>query len=324
MAEDEGKFRLVTRGDFDGVVSGALLRELKIIGPVTFAYPKDVQDGLVPLGQDDITANLPYDRRVQRAFDHHHSETIRLEHSPDNFINQPDAPSAARVLHEFYGGKEAFPRINPELLPAVDRADSAQYSIGDVREPAGWTLLNFMTDARTGLGRFDDFGVSNEDMLRLLIELVGNRPVEDILARPEVRERVDLYTRHRELFEDQMRRCTRKRGSLAVLDLREEETIYVGNRFLIYAMFPETNISIHVMWGRQRRNTVFAVGKSIFDRSARTNIGQLMLARGGGGHPAAGTCQVANDQAEGTLDLLIAAIETGRAPADQTKGSQGT
>ena len=107
---------------------------------------------------------------------------------------------------------------------------------------------------------------------------------------------------------------------VAVLDLRGEETIYVGNRFLIYALYPETNISIHVLWGRQRRNTVFAVGKSIFDRSAHINIGRLMLDRGGGGHSAAGTCQVANDQAESVLDLLIAAIETGRVP--RTPGSE--
>jgi nanoRNase/pAp phosphatase (c-di-AMP/oligoRNAs hydrolase) len=93
-----------------------------------------------------------------------------------------------------------------------------------------------------------------------------------------------------------------------VLDLRGEEIIHPTNRFLLYALHPECTVSIHVLWGLRRQNTVFAVGRSILDRTSTVDIGSLMLAHGGGGHEAAGTCQVDNDRAEAVLAELVATI----------------
>ncbi len=77
---------------------------------------------------------------------------------------------------------------------------------------------------------------------------------------------------------------------------------------MIYALFPQCNISIHEMWGLQKQNTVFAVGKSILNRTSNTNIGELMLHYGGGGHANAGTCQIENDRADEVLQELITKI----------------
>lgn len=302
------KFRLVTRSDFDGLVCAVLLNELDLIDDIKFVHPKDMQDGKVDITERDITTNLPYVATAHLAFDHHLSETIRNTGERTNHIIEADAPSAARVVYNYYGGKEAFPSIADDMMDAVDKADSAQFSREEILNPTGWVLLNYLMDARTGLGRFREFRISNYTLMMDLIKYCRNHGIDEILALPDVKERVELYFEQSEKAREQLLRCTTVHQNLAVLDLRNEETIWATNRFMIYALFPQTNISIHVLWGVQKQNTVFATGKSILDRSSRTNVGELMLGYGGGGHHAAGTCQVANDKAEATLKALIALI----------------
>lgn len=298
------KYRLVTRSDFDGLVCGVLLEELDLIDDILFVHPKDMQDGKVEVTGRDISTNLPYVPAVHLAFDHHHSEVLRVG-KPDNYICDPNAPSAARVVYDYYGGKEKFPNVRQDMMLAVDQGDSAQYQKDDVLDPKGWALLNFLMDARTGLGRFRQFRISNYELMMDLIDACRKHTIEEILELPDVKERVDIYMEHQEKFKAQIQRCATVHQNLVVLDLRNEDTIWAGNRFMIYALYPQCNISVHVLWGKQKQNTVFAVGKSIFDRSSRTDIGELMLTFGGGGHVAAGTCQVDNDKAEATLDELI-------------------
>lgn len=299
--------RLVTRSDFDGLVCAALLEELGMIDDILFVHPKDMQDGKVHITDRDITTNLPYVEQAHLVFDHHLSETVRVS-GRSNHIIDPDAPSAARVVWRHYGGAETFLRISDEMMEAVDKADSAQYSIEEILDPQGWTLLNFLMDARTGLGRFRHFRVSNYQLMMQLIPACRELTVDEILDLPDVAERVRLYREQAGAFEAQLRRCARVDGDVVILDLRDEETISAGNRFLIYALYPEAKVSVHVLWGRQKQNTVFAVGKSIVDRSSQANIGELMLRFGGGGHRNAGTCQVDHQHAEATLAAIVAAV----------------
>ncbi len=305
---DHKKYRLVTRSDFDGLVCAMLLKEMDLIEDIKFVHPKDMQDGTILISEDDITTNLPYVPGVHLAFDHHASEMIRLEDIPPNHVIDPDAPSAARVVFRYYGGKVEFKNVSDEMMEAVDKADSAQFSEDEILNPSGWPLLNFIMDSRTGLGRFRDFRISNYQLMMELIDYCRDHSIEEVLALPDVKERVDLYTEHQEQAKDQIKRCTTVHGNLAVIDLRNEETIFATNRFMIYAMFPETNISIHAIWGINQLNTVFATGGSIINRTSKTNIGELMLEYGGGGHHNAGTCQVDNDESVRVLDDLIAQI----------------
>jgi len=306
MAESK-TYRLVTRSDFDGLVCAVLLKHLGLIHDIKFVHPKDMQDGLIEITEGDITTNLPYVNGVHLAFDHHLSETMRTGQH-DNHIIEADAPSAARVVYNYYGGTSAFPEFFDSMMAAVDQGDSARFSRAEILHPTGWPLLNFLMDARTGLGRFREFRVSNYQLMMDLIDYCAGHRIEEILQLPDVKERVDLYFEHEELFKEQLRRCSTVHNNLVVLDLRNEETIYVGNRFMIYALYPECNISIHILWGVKQQNTVFAVGKSILNRSSKTNIGPLMLEYGGGGHENAGTCQVSNDKWEDSLNALIAKI----------------
>lgn len=302
------KFRLVTRSDFDGLVCAVLLKELDLIDDILFVHPKDMQDGKIAITSRDITTNLPYVPGAHLAFDHHASETVRNTGERANHLIDATAPSAARVVYRHYGGKATFPRVSDEMMEAVDKADSAQYSREDILNPRGWVLLNYLMDSRTGLGRFRDFRISNYALMMALIDYCRDHTIEQILALPDVKERVDLYFDHEARAKEQIQRCATVHGNLVVLDLRNEETIWATNRFTIYAMYPQCNISIHVMWGVQKQNTVFATGKSILDRGSRTNVGELMLAYGGGGHNAAGTCQVDNDRAAEVLQQLVTRI----------------
>jgi len=307
MTQRGEKFRLVTRSDFDGLVCAVLLKQLDLIDDIKFVHPKDMQDGVIEIGPSDITTNLPYVEGVHLAFDHHLSETMRTG-SHDNHIIDPAAPSAARVVYDHFGGAVRFPAAWDAMMAAVDQGDSAQYSLDDILEPKGWALLNYLMDARTGLGRFREFRVSNYQLMMNLIDYCRSHNIDEILQLPDVKERVELYLEHQDRFKEQLRRCSTVHRNLVVLDLRNEPTIFAGNRFMIYALFPDQNISIHVLWGLRQEKTVFAIGKSIVNRTAKTNIGPLCLTYGGGGHENAGTCQVENDQAERVLHELVETI----------------
>lgn len=302
-------YRLVTRSDFDGLACALLLKSRGLVSEVLFVHPKDVQDGKVAITDRDITTNLPYSPACHLCFDHHASEVVRLEGAKrNNLVLDPSAPSAARVVWNHFGGAAGFPGIAPDLMDAVDRADSAQFTREEVLDPQGWVLLSFIMDSRTGLGRMHEYAISNYQLMMELIDYCRDGSAEAVLARPHVAERVKVYREHAPKFRAQLERCVTVHGKLAVLDLRNEEAIYAGNRFMIYALFAQCNISATVMWGLKKQNTVIAIGKSIFDRSSRTDVGALCLQYGGGGHQAAGTCQPANDQADRVLGEIITKI----------------
>ena len=302
------KCRLVTRSDFDGLVCAALLKELDILDEIKFVHPKDMQDGLVEITERDITTNLPYVPGVRLAFDHHHSEVLRLGATAKNHVIMPGARSAARVVYDYFGGVDRFTRVTESLIEAVDKADSALFSLDEIREPGGWILLSFLMDPRTGLGRFRDFRISNYQLMMELIDGCLELTIEEILELPDVAERAALYREHAAAAQQQLFGRSAVHRNLVVVDLRRDEIVHPTNRFMVYALYPDCNLSLHVLWGLRRQNTVFAMGKSIVTRSSRTDVGALMLSYGGGGHAAAGTCQVANAEAERVLGELIARV----------------
>lgn len=302
------KYRLITRSDFDGLVCAMLLKELDMIDDIMFVHPKDMQDGKIAVTNRDITTNLPYVPGSYLAFDHHISETLRIGDNPKNHIIDPMAPSAAHVVYNYYGGKKTFPRITDEIITAVDKADSAQFTRKEILNPTKWVLMSFLMDARTGLGRFRDFRISNYQLMLHLIDYCRDHTIGQIIELPDVKERIMLYRENEIRARNQILRCGQVHHNLLVLDLRQEDPIWTANRFLVYALFPQINISMHVMWGFKRQNTVFAVGKSILNRTSDVNIGALMLEFGGGGHLNAGTCQVDNNRAAPTMRELIQRI----------------
>ena len=299
--------RLVTRSDFDGLVCAMLLRELNLVDEIKFVHPKDVQDGKVELSENDITTNLPFDKRVGLAFDHHESELLRNkeEEYRGKYIIDGDAKSAARVVYDYYGGAETFKNVSEEIMLAVDKGDSADFTKEEILDPTDWVLMNFLMDARTGLGRFHDFRISNYALMMELIDYCVNHSIKDVLELPDVKERVELYFEQQELFKQQLKELTRIVGKVAVIDLRNTETIYAGNRFMVYAMWPETELSVHVAWGFKKQNTAVMIGKSIINRASKFNIGELCLSYGGGGHANAGTCQLDNDKIDAELPIIL-------------------
>ena len=303
------KKRLITRSDFDGLVCAMLLRELEMIDEIKFVHPKDVQDGKVDINENDITTNLPFDPRVGLAFDHHESELVRnnMEAYGHKFICLREK-SAARVVYNYYGGAERFKTVSEEIMTAVDKGDSADFTIDEILEPKGWVLMNFVMDARTGLGRFHDFRISNYQLMMELIDYCAHHTIDEVLEHPDVKERTVMYFEQQEQFKKQLSENVKIVGKVALLDLRPLETIYTGNRFMIYAMYPEAEVSVHVAWGFQKQNTAVMIGKSIINKAGTTDIGQLCLSYGGGGHTNAGTCQLDNDIVDKELPNILAVL----------------
>ncbi len=303
------RYRLVTRSDMDGLITAVLLKHLDLIDDIKFVHPKDMQDGIIEITKNDMTTNLPYVDGVGIAFDHHLSETVRNKEIKQNHIILPDAPSAAEVVYQYYGGENVFPERFNDMMNAANKADAAMFTKMDIIDPSGWEMLSFLMDSRTGLGRFRDFRISNYALMMNLIDACKDHSIEEIMQMPDVLERVELYNRYKSEFINQLKHCSTVHDNVIVLDLRNEEIIYPGNRFMIYALYPECNVSIHKMWGFQKQNTVLAVGKSIINRSSSANIGDLMLNYEGGGHMAAGTCQVPHNVSETVLADIVESLK---------------
>ncbi len=295
------QYRLVTRSDFDGLVCAVLFKKMDMVGDILFVHPKDVQDGRVELTSNDITTNLPYSPYVHLCFDHHLSETLRSPSSVNNHVINASAPSAARVVYEHFGGKGRFADVSDDMMEAVDKSDMADFTMEEILEPTNWVLLNYLMDPRTGLGRFRNFRISNYELMMKMIDFCGSgMSVEEIIEDADVQERVNLYFEHKDKAREQLKECSAIHGNLIELDLRDVDPIWATNRFTLYALYPECNMSMHIIWGLQKKNVVFAVGKSIVNRSSDVNIGEIMLKYGGGGHLNAGTCQVPIEDADAT------------------------
>lgn len=302
--------RLLTRSDFDGLGCAALLKEKGMINDIKFVHPKDIQDGKIEVNQNDILANIPYVQGCGLWFDHHSSEAERQAYGAYNGLSDPLALSAARVIYEYYGGKTAFNNTHLDnLVMAVDKADSGNFTLDEILKPKGWDLLSFVMDPRTGLGRYRDYRISNYQLMMDMIEYCRQQSVEAILEIEDVKERTVRYFEQDSLFKEMVTSNTSIRNNVIVLDLRNQEEIYTGNRFVLYSLYPEQNVSIQVVWGFQRQNIVMTCGYSIINRTCSTDIGSLMLKYGGGGHKKVGTCQVPVEKADETLEELIATLQ---------------
>ncbi|GMO50831.1 MAG: exopolyphosphatase [Termitinemataceae bacterium] len=294
--------RLITRSDFDGLASGALLESIGKVDEWLFVHPKDIQDGQIKATKNDVVANVPYIDGCGLWFDHHSSESERL----GNFKFEGEsrkAPSCARVIYDYYGGEKKFPKFS-EMIKYVDKMDSADLSIDEIQNPKGWVLLGFITDPRTGLGRIRDFKISNFDLMKKLASATLDQPIEKILDMPDVKERVEVYFEQHDKFIKMVKDKAKVHGNAVVLDLRGMDNISAGNRFLLYTLFPDQNISMMILDGKKNVNVVITVGYSVINKSATVDVGSLMLKYSGGGHKKVGTCQVAFADA----DVVIADI----------------
>jgi len=301
--------RLLTRSDFDGLACAAVLKTLGIIDNWKFVHPKDIQDGLVEVTNNDVLANIPYVKGCALWFDHHSSESERLGKDIEFEGESRIADSAARVIYQYYGGRDKLPHF-ATMIEAVDKVDAAKLTKEEILDPEGWILLGFIMDPRTGLGRFREFRISNYELMEILIDACTTQNIDEILANPDVKERADLYFEQDALFKEMLAAHTRVDGNVIITDLRGVDTIHAGNRFLIYSLYPDQNVSVWAVDGRGKLNCPIAVGYSVLNRTCEVDIGALMLKHGGGGHHQVGTCQVAYDDADKAIEEIVSALKS--------------
>ena len=296
--------RLLTRSDFDGLACGALLMYMGLIDDWKFVHPKDIQDGLVEANDNDILANIPYIPGCKLWFDHHSSETERL--GPKAYFEGVSriAPSCARVVYDYYGGDEKLGRF-AEMIRYVDKVDSADLTSEEIIDPHGWVLLGFLMDPRTGLGRFRNFTISNYDLMKELAKACMSMRIDEILNISHVKERLNVYFEQNALFKEMLQEHVVTDGHVLLADLRGVETIYTGNRFLIYTLYPEQNISVWVVDGKNKVNCAITVGYSIINRTANVDVGSMLFKYGGGGHKQVGTCQVPYEDADRIIKEIV-------------------
>ncbi len=302
--------RLLTRSDFDGLVCAALLTEKGIVDDYKFVHPKDIQDKLIEVTSNDVLANIPYVQGCGLWFDHHASEDKRLEIEKLDFKGDfRPAPSAAQIVWDYYDGENSFGKHFLPLLEAVNKTDTADLTQKEILDADGWILVSFVMDPRTGLGRFKDYSISNYQLMLDMINYCRTKTVEEILEIPDVKERTKRYHEHQELYVEMLKRCCTVDGNVIITNLINEDTIYCGNRFLVYAQFAEQNIEVRVMWGKDKQNVVFTCGHSVINRTSCTDVGKLMLKYNGGGHEKVGTCQVSIANWEDDLKAIVSKMK---------------
>ncbi len=306
------KYKLLTRADLDGIMSATLLKKFGMVDEIEFCHPKDMQDGKIEVTDNNIITNLPYNENAHFVFDHHFSEDVRAYNRKSNHIINPIAKSATRVIYEYFGGADKFPKEWGDMLDSVDKADSGNVTEEEIKNPKGWLMLNYLLDPRTGLGRYDSkFRLKNFDFMRYVIDLIqSTSDIQEILDAPDVKARVDFYMVEQEKFIEQLKRCSTVKDKVVIVNYKDEDEIHVGNRFMVYTLFPQCNVSIHKIMSKDKTKTVFAVGKSVINRTSQLNVAELMAEHGGGGHRNAGTCQVLHSEADKVLENIIENLNT--------------
>jgi nanoRNase/pAp phosphatase (c-di-AMP/oligoRNAs hydrolase) len=293
--------RLVTRGDLDGLTSAVIITMKEPIDEIALVHPQDITDKRVRITKNDVLANLPYHPDAGMWFDHH-LLTESNEKPPEHFAGRyAVAPSAARLVYDYYLERDP----NDETLKAfamlvheTDRLDSAQLDPSDVEDPRGYILLGYTIDSRSGLGTFNDY-------FKKLIEWLKSMPIDDVLAQPEVAARIERLRRDLDDFKLLLQRNSFTLNNVVITDLREIKQLPTGNRFLVYTLFPEQNVSLRVHWGPYHESVIAAVGHSIFNRTCNTSVGELMSRWGGGGHRGAGTCVLPLESAAEAIDEIL-------------------
>ncbi len=299
------KYRLLTRSDLDGLICAVLLKHLGLVDEIKLIdNPGLMQEGAMKIGASDITTNLPFVPGVHLAIDHHVSESIRNLENPKHIID-PDAPSAARVVYNNFGGAGRFPDFFEDMMNAVDKADSGQFSRDEILHPTRWVLLNFLVDQRSNVETWGKYRISGEEFKLNLIDDCGRFKIDKILAISDVKERADIYFKYEDSYKQLLNATATVHHNIVILDFREQKTVYPGNRFIIYALFPDCNVSVLIRSDEEKNRTIFSVGKSILNKTSNANIGELMLAHGGGGHRAAGACHVDNHMADHVFESLL-------------------
>lgn len=293
--------RLVTRGDLDGLTSTVIITMKEHVDELLLVHPQDITDKAVEIRADDILVNLPYDARCGMWFDHH-LLTDSNEKPPAQFQGRHRlAQSAARLVYEHY--LEQYPgdadllRLE-RLVDETDRLDAALLTPDDVENPRDYILLGYTIDSRTGLGSFEEY-------FRKLAEWLKTMPIREVLEQPEVRERIERMRDEATDYKRLLSRNSFQLNNVVVTDLREIERLPAGNRFLVYSLFPEANVSLRVHWGPRRDTVIAAVGHSIFNRTCNTSVGELMSRYGGGGHRGAGTCVLPLEKAADAIDEIL-------------------
>jgi oligoribonuclease NrnB/cAMP/cGMP phosphodiesterase (DHH superfamily) len=305
--------RLLTRSDFDGSVCAAILEELGIVDEILYIHPKDLQDSKIDVTENDVIANVPYVEGCGLWFDHHSSEHERLHLDGKIKGSSVMAPSAAEVVYNYYIKNEAYAdklKKFKQLIGVVGVADSATFSEEDILNPQGWTMLAFIADPRTGLGYKRNFSISNFDLMKCLPKLLRTRAVEEILALPDFQERVQLYREENEKYKQLLNKMAQVNGDVILIDFRGIDQIPVGNRFMEYILFPQQNVSIRIVDGRNKEFAMISVGHSIINKTSTVDVGTLTLKYGGGGHKQVGTCQVHYEDVDRVVAEMLQMINS--------------
>ena len=300
--------RLVTRSDFDGLVCGVLLEEVGVADSHFYCHPNDLQNGKIEVSKNDVLANVPYVDGCGLWFDHHASN---ISAAPEHFDGAAyEAPSAARVVWDYYGGETKFGSRFCEMMVGVDKVDSANLSKEEVLNPIGWIMLGFIMDPRTGFGRYHHFRISNYQLMEKMVDLIRTKSLEEIFEDPDVSARLSFYYNYISDSIGIIHENCRVEGKTIIFETRNIQEMPVVNRFVVYGLYPECDVSIQVGWGKNKANVSLSVGKSILDRSNKRDIGAFLRKYGGGGHKNAGTCQVALEQVEDAIKDIVAHLNS--------------
>lgn len=290
--------RIVTRPDFDGVVSAVLLRDIfDITEPVKWIEPYEMKERAGEIQEGDIIANLPYSEGCSLWFDHHLSNRIYADFEGES----REAPSAAGIIFEYYKGK--FSRDFTELVRQTDRIDSADITMDEVLNASEYP---FMLLSSTISGR----EAEDESYWNRVVDLLLCSPLDRVMEDESVRARYSKVLEQDRAYSLILKEHSEVFKNISVTDLRSLEIEPKGNRFLVYSLFPGILVDVKIRFDkRDRSRVVLSMGENIFNRGNRINLGEVASLYNGGGHRGAGSCSFPASDAEDIIEKITGVLE---------------
>ena len=288
--------RVVTRPDFDGVVCAVLLMDaLQIAPPALWVQPSDMQHRRVDIQNGDVIANLPFHEKCTLWFDHHYSNQPK---TPVDGVFKI-APSAAGLVYEYC--RDRLERNYAELVRQTDRIDSAELTLDEILHPENYPyVLLSMT-------------ITNHDPLEVrywdhLVALLRTRSMARVMDDPEVKRRCRRVETANISYEKALRTNTTLVDHISITDFRGLYPAPNGNRFLVYSLFPDCTVNVKIVYDEGDLASI-RVGHSILNRGCEVNVGKMLSAFEGGGHPGAGACRFAREKAPGYLKHIVQILQ---------------
>ncbi len=268
--------KIIAHDDLDGVVSTVLLVKAMDVKKGIFSSGLKRETD-IKIDKDTIIADLDFDSKCGMWFDHHISNKTNKKFKGKFALEK----SCARVIFNYFNGD--FSSYYKKLVEQIDKADSGDFSLQDVKDNIPLFQLNFFLF----LHAFKSKEEKNLMLGRVLELVLLEIPIEKIIQDKKISKVIKKFNK---LIEESLSFVKNKaviKNNILVLDSFDKRRVF--NHFLIYSLYPKTKYIVDIEKSGEKNKLGILISKNKFnDFLQKSNIGEVCKKYGGGGHKGIG------------------------------------